>query len=199
MPWKVTNVLEQRISFVVRALHGQESMSALCREFGISRQTGYKWLKRHREIGSFAQLQERSRRPHKGPNRTPAEIEERVIELRKHYGWGAKKLHVLLAREGIEWMRSGVGSQAGISDAAMIYRDSLRAEARWFPKLPGEGRGDAPLWMRELPVWTVASGARGQVVYRVKEFARCMGLRLAFTGTVGTESPSMTITLSTSL
>ncbi len=52
MPWKVTNVLEQRISFVVRALHGQESMSALCREFGISRQTGYRWLKRYREIGS---------------------------------------------------------------------------------------------------------------------------------------------------
>jgi len=160
MLWKVTNVLEQQISFVVRALHGQESMSALCREFGISRQTGYKWLKRHREIGSFAQLQERSQRPHNSPNRTPAEIEERVIELRKHCGWGGKKLHALLAREGIEWMRSGVGSQAGIWDAAMIYRDWLRGEARWFPKLAGEGRGDPPLWMRELPVWTVASGAR---------------------------------------
>ena len=102
MPWKVTNVLEQRISFVVRALHGRESMSALCREFGISRQTGYKWLKRYREIGGFAQLQGRSRRPHNSPNRTPPEIEERVIELRKHYGWGGKKLHVLLAREGID-------------------------------------------------------------------------------------------------
>jgi len=102
MPWKATDVLDQRISFVVRALQGQESMTALCQEFGISRQTGYKWLKRYREIGSFAQLQERSRRPHNSPNRTPPEIEERVIELRKYYGWGGKKLHVLLAREGID-------------------------------------------------------------------------------------------------
>ena len=107
MPWKVTNVLEQRISFVVRALHGQGSMTALCQEFGISRQTGYKWLKRHREIGSFAQLQERSRRPHKGPNRTPAEIEERVIELRKHYGWGPKVKSVGSRRDQVpasEWL-----------------------------------------------------------------------------------------------
>jgi len=102
MPWKATDVLDQRISFVVRALQGQGSMTALCQEFGISRQTGYKWLKRYREIGNFAQLQERSRRPHSSPNRTPPEIEERVIELRKYYGWGGKKLHVLLAREGID-------------------------------------------------------------------------------------------------
>ena len=61
-------------------------------------------------------------------------------------------------------------------DAAMIYRDWLHGEARWFPKLAGEGRSDTPLWMRELPVWTVASGDRGQVVHRVKEFARCMGV-----------------------
>jgi len=61
-------------------------------------------------------------------------------------------------------------------DAAMIYRDWLRSEARWFPKLTAEGRSDTPLWMRELPVWTITSGDREQVVPRVKEFANYMGV-----------------------
>ena len=61
-------------------------------------------------------------------------------------------------------------------DAAMIYRDWLRREARWFPKLTAEGRSDTPLWMRELPVWTITGGDREQVVSRVKEFANYMGV-----------------------
>jgi len=65
-------------------------------------------------------------------------------------------------------------------DAAMIYKNWLRNEARWFPKLTEEGRSDTPLWMRELPVWTTTSGDRTQVVSRVKEFAKYMGVPVGF-------------------
>ena len=102
MPWKVANVMDQRISFVVRAIQGRERFTDLCQEFGISRQTGYHWLKRYWATGSFSELGELSRRPHHSPNRTAGEVEERVVELRKEYGWGGKKIHVLLAREGID-------------------------------------------------------------------------------------------------
>jgi len=102
MPWKVTNVMDQRINFVVRAIQERESFTALCREFDISRQTGYRWVRRYREVGSFSRLHERSRRPRNSPNRTSDVVERRVIELRLLYGWGAKKLHVLLAGEGLE-------------------------------------------------------------------------------------------------
>jgi transposase InsO family protein len=101
MPWRVKDVMEQRIELVVRAVQGEESISGLCREYGVSRPTGYLWVQRYGEAGSVQGLAERSRRPQHSPGRTPIEQEERVVELRRRYGWGAKKLVVLLAREGI--------------------------------------------------------------------------------------------------
>jgi transposase InsO family protein len=94
-------VREQRVEFVVRALRGSEPLSRLCVEFGISRPTGYCWLQRYRE-GGVAAIEERSRRPHESPTRTGAELETEVVVLRKKYpDWGARKLAVLLGRQGI--------------------------------------------------------------------------------------------------
>jgi len=101
MPFKVKDLMEQRIAFVVRADSGKESISSLCTEFGISRETGYVWLRRYREVGSVNALAERSRRPHTSPRRTDANIERRVAALRAQYGWGAEKIAVLLSREGV--------------------------------------------------------------------------------------------------
>ena len=78
MPWKEVGVKDQRISFVARAWGGKESVGDLCQEYGISRPTGYLWVKRFREAGSFQALGERSRRPHRSPNRTPDELEQKV-------------------------------------------------------------------------------------------------------------------------
>ncbi len=99
MPWKRTDVEEQRLQFVVRALSGKESMAALCREFGIARPTGYLWRRRYQEAGSFTALRERSRRPHRSPTRTEGWKEARVVDLRQETGWGAKKLQVILRHE----------------------------------------------------------------------------------------------------
>ena len=63
MPWRVTDVMDQKISFVVRAVGPGVNMSALCHEYGISRPTGYTWLKRYREASSVTGLRVRSRRP----------------------------------------------------------------------------------------------------------------------------------------
>ena len=101
MPWKVTDVMEQKIHFVTQAAVPGANISALCRESGISRPTGYYWLKRYREADSVAALQERSRRPKHSPRRTAGWIEARVVQLRQRHGWGGKKLQVLLQREGV--------------------------------------------------------------------------------------------------
>jgi len=93
-------VQDQRVEFVVRASRG-ESLSGLCREFEITRPTGYLWLKRFREQG-VAGVQERSRRPRQSPRRTAAALEARIVELRRQRpDWGARKLAVLLEQEGI--------------------------------------------------------------------------------------------------
>ena len=102
MPWKLSNIMEERIKFVIRASCGGVNFSSLCRDFGISRPTGYHWLKRYRDSGSLSGIGELSRRPHHIPNRTPAELEERVIALRRKYGWGGKKLRTLLLVSGID-------------------------------------------------------------------------------------------------
>jgi len=93
-------VRDQRVEFVVRASRG-ESLSSLCREYEISRPTGYVWLKRFVEHG-VAGVEEHSRRPHLSPRRTAGEIEARIVALRgQRPDWGARKLAVLLGREGL--------------------------------------------------------------------------------------------------
>lgn len=99
MPWARADVSEQRVKFVVRAVSGKERLAGLCREFGISRPTGYRWRRRFAEANSITAVVERSRRPAHSPLQTAREKEERVEALRHEFGWGAKKLEVLLREE----------------------------------------------------------------------------------------------------
>jgi transposase len=97
MPWMETNALDQRRKFIHDLSSGHWSMSELCARFGISRPTGYKWAARHR-AGGAAALTDRSHAPHHCPDRTAGALEARILALRREYGWGAKKLRVVLQR-----------------------------------------------------------------------------------------------------
>jgi transposase InsO family protein len=99
MPWKRMAVDDQRMQFVIRAMSGKERLAGLCREFGISRPTGYLWRKRYLETRSLCDLVEHSRRPQRSPRRTATDKEQRVVEARQETGWGAKKLRVVLRDE----------------------------------------------------------------------------------------------------
>lgn len=103
MPWRESNVKEERLRFVVAASRREKTLSELCREFGISRPTGYTWLKRY-EAGGSTGIAERSRRPRHSPKQTSAEKEEAVVALRQQWpDWGAPKLQALLLREHPDW------------------------------------------------------------------------------------------------
>lgn len=93
MPWRENKVEEQRVEFIVRAVKGESKIRALCQEYGISRPTGYRWIRRYYEAGGLAEVGEYSRRPKHSPKKTPLEIEKKVLELKEQYGWGARKLH----------------------------------------------------------------------------------------------------------
>ena len=107
MPWQECTIMSERQQFIERALRTREGQfAALCREFGISRQTGYKWLRRYRTQGE-AGLQENSRRPRHSPARTPASVEAAVLALRaERPSWGARKLHHVLQKRGLEGLPS---------------------------------------------------------------------------------------------
>lgn len=108
MSWKMMDVREQRVSFVVTASRGEKPFSALCQEYGISRPTGYLWQSRFEREG-LAGIAERSRRPLSTPDRTPPEIEGQVVVLRRRYpDWGARKLQVLLRQRGTALARSTI-------------------------------------------------------------------------------------------
>lgn len=98
MPWKESSVVDERLRFVARLLEG-ETMSHLCREFGISRKTGYKIFDRYKQSGSEA-LNDRSRRPVRYANQLPLQIESRIIGLKRDKPhWGARKLREVLLRK----------------------------------------------------------------------------------------------------
>lgn len=102
MPWKEVTPMSEREEFVRRAEEGQVSMSALCRVYGVSRKTGYKWLRRYREGGMNA-LENETRRPRHSPGQTDPEMEQRVVEARRaHPAWGGRKLKRWLERQGVE-------------------------------------------------------------------------------------------------
>jgi transposase InsO family protein len=100
MPWKSETVMDQRIEFVVRAIRKEETISKLCKEYEISRDTGHRWLRRYKEAGSVLGLKERSRRPITSPTKTVDEIEDMVVKLREEKGWGARKLGLILGQRG---------------------------------------------------------------------------------------------------
>lgn len=96
MPWQEVSTMSQRREFVMFAQADEANVSALCARYGISRKTGYKWLRRFAADGE-AGLQDRSRRPARSPTKTVREAEQAVLELRrKHPAWGARKLHTRL-------------------------------------------------------------------------------------------------------
>jgi transposase len=97
MPWKECSVMDERVKFVARRLAG-EPMADLCREFGISRKTGYKIFDRYQECGIHG-LTDRSRRPYRYANQLPFQVENYILNVkREHPSWGARKIRERLLR-----------------------------------------------------------------------------------------------------
>ncbi len=92
MPWQETNVVDERLRFLIEYLHGEDSMSALCRKYRISRKTGYLLVHRYLLEGPRG-LYDHSRAPLRHPDAIPADIVSAILNLRDiHRTWGARKL-----------------------------------------------------------------------------------------------------------
>ena len=90
--------MDERLGFIARLLDG-EKMAGLCREFGISRVTGYKIYNRYQDCGLDA-LNDRSRRPYRHANRLPFQVERCILGIKRQYpSWGARKIRDKLIRQ----------------------------------------------------------------------------------------------------
>ena len=102
MPWEEVTVVSGRLEFVLMATAPGANRRDLCKRFGISARTGYKWLRRYAALGAEG-LEDQSRRPLRSPGRSEEALEHRVVELRDTYpDWGGRKLRALLLGEGLE-------------------------------------------------------------------------------------------------
>jgi putative transposase len=101
MPWRECCQMDERLKFVARLLDG-EKMAVLCREFEISRKTGYKIYSRYKDCGVEG-LTDRSRRPYRHARQLPFQIEKAIVQLKQeHPSWGAPKIRERLRRKHSE-------------------------------------------------------------------------------------------------
>ena len=148
MPWRDKTVEELRKEFVLAAEECR-NFSSLCREFGITRKTGYKWVERYQ---NGEELQDRSRRPFTVANKTDAATEELIISLRsENPEWGAKKLKRVLEDEGYEipcvktvnniLNRYGcISEEESLKHTAFIRFEKEKCNEMWQTDFKGEFR-----------------------------------------------------------
>ena len=100
MPWNEVPMSELRLAFVKLVTSLGYSVTRACREFGISRKTGYKWLHRAQQQPTMP-LTDHSRRPHASPQRTPADMEQQILHVRDRFGWDGRKIRAFLRQQGL--------------------------------------------------------------------------------------------------
>ena len=135
MPWQECRKVDERQRFIRRLLDG-ERMAGLCREFGISRQTGYKIYARFKDSG-LQGLTDRSRRPYRQANQLPFQIEAVIVQLRReHPSWGAPKI-----REKLKRLHLGISLPAISTVHAVLDRYGLVTRGRRRNHYKAEGTG----------------------------------------------------------
>ena len=118
--------MDERLKFVARLLDG-EKMAVLCREFDISRKTGYKIWSRYKDCG-LKGLTDRSRRPYRQANQLPFQIEKRIVALKQdHPSWGAPKIREKLRRLDLGISLPAISTVHAILDRHGLVRRRGRA------------------------------------------------------------------------
>jgi transposase InsO family protein len=122
--------MDQRVEFVLRARRREETLAALCREYEISRPTGYLWLHRYQSGGSVQALAEHSRRPLRSPGRTGDELTAAVLAVRDEKGWGGPKIAKVLEQRGLQV--TAVTAQRILKRAGRVAKPELNKATQRF-------------------------------------------------------------------
>src|SRR5579871_4001040 len=162
MSWKETCAVDEKMAFIVEYLRGDEPMTTLCQRFGVSRETGYRLLRRYEAEGA-AGLEPRSRAPHRHGRALEPEIAEQIAALRRERPfWGPKKLRVVLERRHPEraWpAASTIGDILRREGLSEPRRRRRTAQPLSRPFLPVEAPND--LWCIDFKGWfRTADGQR---------------------------------------
>jgi transposase InsO family protein len=169
MPWQEESTMQLRRQFIQDVRSGTSPVSELCRAYGISRKTGYKWLTRY-EAGGLTALTDQSRQPRTSPTATPPELVHALLNARHHHPtWGPRKLRRLV---GQRWPAAPWPARSTI--ALHLKRAGLVVTPRRVRRPGHPGRPQAPM---DAPnaVWT--ADFKGQ--FKMGDGQYCYPLTLA--------------------
>src|SRR5438105_7556132 len=132
MPWRERSVMDEREEFVSLALAAGANRSELCRRFGISREKGYKWLRRFEATGRSG-LADRSRRPKTSPTQTVAAIEAQVLQIRaeSNNAWGGRKIERALRDAGVAQVPSASTITEILRRHGKLEKSAAEHPGRW--------------------------------------------------------------------
>jgi putative transposase len=153
MAWRLLKVEEQRRDLVEAYLKGTASMSELCRDFGISRKTAYKWCDRYKHLGEKG-LKDLSKAPLTPIKKYPQELIERLIDLKlRKRTWGPKKI---LARFEREYPRIDCPSPTWLYE--IFKENNLVTSRRFRRRIPAthplaDLNGSNDTWMADFKGW----------------------------------------------
>jgi len=149
MPWKETCVMEEKMKFIVAWRRDEVCFAELCRQYGISRKSGYELVRRYEWEGVDG-LKERSRAPHHHPNAVDRLVAEAVVDLRRsHPTWGPKKI-----REWLERKRPRVSWPAESTIGELLHRHGLSKRRRLRRHVPPSASPLSPC-LEANDVWGV--------------------------------------------
>lgn len=169
-------VVEQRYDAVKEVIAQGLTVTEVAARYGVSRQTLHRWVARYR-AGGLGWLADRSHRPNSCPHQTPAQIEARVLELRRaHPGWGPLRLRHALWQQGIEPLPGRSSIYRALVRAGLIEPRPRRKRKtdwrRWERARPME------LWQMDVMGARLADGAGFKVVTALDDHSRfCVGAR----------------------
>ena len=182
MPWARTDWMSERVKFVAAYLEYDAHFSDLCDDFGISRKTGYKWVRRYEAEGSRG-LEERSRAPQSHPNAVSSEVVEAILAIRRrHPRWGPRKVRVVLGRQRPRVVLPAASTIGGILERNGLVRPRRRVR-RSSPYGDRLRQYDAPnaVWCADYKGWFYVSGERCQPLTISDGFSRyllrCQAMR----------------------
>lgn len=125
MPWKESSMLDEKIKFIARLLDG-EKMAPLCREFNISRKTGYQIWDKYKQFGEAAFV-EQKRTPFRYANKLPVQLEILILDIKKEYSnWGAPKIREKIMRKHPEMKPPAISTIHAVLDRHGLVKSSLR-------------------------------------------------------------------------
>lgn len=154
MPWKETCVMNEKMCFVAALLEDCETMSELCRQFGISRKTGYKLKRRYLAQGALG-LEERSRAPHSHPGAIGKDIIKDLVAVRhRHPTWGPRKVKAWLERHNGHVCWPAASTIGTVFDAAGLTRPrNLRRRTAAYSRPFAACREPNDVWCVDFKGW----------------------------------------------